>query len=153
MARSKEEILAAFAATPLTTDNPCTNCQVRRSAMQSNFTPSQLANYRYSCSRCKEIRFDLLLQYWQEQKKRPALPPGRGRFCTIPAGVQNKIMALHSDGLSQQKIAEKITKDSGYEITRRQVQGVIKNNAEKPSCSPPKDDFDDDDDDDWDDII
>ncbi len=51
---------------------------------------------------------------------------GKGKACVIPVGVQEKVIEYRKNGLSQQKIADLIQETSGYKITRRQVQKIIK---------------------------
>jgi len=78
-----------------------------------------LGDYRYGCANCQSIyKFDLLMQYWKAQKK-PNLPKGKGKRCTIPDSIQKKIMEHYQNGMSQQKIADMMG------LSRSQVQRRI----------------------------
>ena len=109
---------------PLQRNDPCENCPIRKDAEQimiqtGDIAQPNLSEYRYTCANCQNIfKFDLLMQYWKAQK-RPKLPKGKGKRCTIPDSIQHKIVEHHSKGMSQQKIADLVG------VSRQQVQRVI----------------------------
>lgn len=81
-----------------------------------------LGDMRKQCSRCRGIfgggiyKADAILA----AVRVPKLPPGKGRACTIPMEIQEKIFERYNAGETQQEIADSIG------ISRSRVQRVIR---------------------------